>query len=150
MIFATLQLLSFHPVYNCFPNSVSKNQWKVERACVFWVFFFFSELCTCLARVHRYEVWQCDDLGIVATVNHLVMRSRWPSYALPTPGRQARQARSHDSVHDIVSDFTIRNLKFATLIFTDDWESPLNFSGESFRCIRLYATPVILRFVVNN
>jgi hypothetical protein len=46
----------------------------MQIACVFDWFYF--ELCTCLAWVHHYEVRQCDDLGIVATVNHLVIRSR--------------------------------------------------------------------------
>ena len=112
MIFSTLILLSFHPVYKCFPNYLSTNRWEVQNACVFDWFYFRIMYRTCLASDHHYEVWQCDDLGIIATVNHLVMGSRWPSYALPTPGRQARQARTHDSVHDIVSDYTIWNVKF--------------------------------------
>jgi len=51
---------------------------KISGKCKALVFLigFILELCTCLARVHHYEVWQCDDLGIVATMNHLVMGSR--------------------------------------------------------------------------
>ena len=84
---------------------------KISGKCKARLFLcgFIFDLCTCLARVHRFEVWQCDDLGIVATVNHLVMGSRWPSYAMPTLGRQARQARTHDAVQDVVSDYTTWN-----------------------------------------
>ena len=98
-------------------------------------------VCFCLALFSNYvRVWlgsiatrygSAMTWGIVTTVNHLVMGSRWPSYALPTLGRQARQARTHD----FVSDYTIWNVEFATLIFTDDWGKSVEFQR---RIISMY------------
>jgi hypothetical protein len=121
---------------------------KAESACGFHSFYFI-ELCTCLAWVHHYELLQCGDLGAGATVNHLVMRCRLPSYALSTrsPGTTGTHpricSRHCQWLHDL-------NVKFAILVFTDDWESPLNFCGESFQCISHSSAPSILCFMVNN